>query len=229
MNRLRLTSGQRRGLQRQLQETPEARVYRRTLALLEYSRGRSVADIAASLHVSHRSVYRWVQAYAQGREPSALHDAARAGRPRLWTTQRQALLRTLLDTSPAQWGYFAVNWTVPLLQEQIEHVRGVRLSEDTIRRPLQREHFVWKRPRYMLEADPDQEKKTRSAQKHSPLDAADGRAGGGRDRSVVVPPLAGRLGPPRRTPAGVAERLQCPPGDLRSDGPADGPAGVGGA
>jgi len=72
------------------------------------------------------------------------------------------LLRSLLQTSPDRLGYFAVNWTVPLLQEQIERKTGLRLSEDTIRRELQRQHYVWKRYRYVLEPDPDLEKKTQN-------------------------------------------------------------------
>lgn len=160
MNPLKLTSGQRRRLEHQLQETSDARVYRRTLALLEYSRGRSVAEIAASLHVSLRSIYRWVQAYQAGRDPNRLHDQTRAGRPNLWSPERQALLLALLSNSPDRLGYFAVNWTVPLLQEQIERATGIRLSEDTIRRELDRQDYVWKRFRYVLDPDPQQEKKT---------------------------------------------------------------------
>jgi Winged helix-turn helix len=56
-------------------------------------------------------------------------------------------------------GYFAVNWTVPLLQEQLEHGTGERLSDDTIRRELRRMGYAWKRSRYVLDPDPEEEKK----------------------------------------------------------------------
>jgi transposase len=160
MNRLSLTSAQRRRLKRQLHETSSARVYRRTLALLECNRGRSVGEIAASLGVTCRSVYNWIATYLRSSDPNSLHDEARAGRPRLWTPQREALLLALLETSPDRLGYFAVNWTVPLLQDQIERVTGLRLCKDTIRRQLQRQDYVWKRFRYVLAPDPDREKKT---------------------------------------------------------------------
>ena len=162
MNRLRLTQAQRRRLQRQLQQTPDARIYRRTLALLEYNRGRSVAEIAGLLGVTGRSFYSWMAAYQRAHDPNALRDARRSGRPRLWTKPRQARLRALLQTSPDQLGYWAVSWTVPLLQEQIQRETGTRLSEDTIRRELQRQRYVWKRFRYVLDPDPDTEKKTRA-------------------------------------------------------------------
>ena len=163
MNRLRLTQAQRRRLQQQLHQTPDARVYRRTLALLEYSRGRSVTAIAASLGVTRQSVHNWIAAYEQGRNPNALRDARRPGRPRLWSPSLQVLLPNLLATSPERLGYFAVNWTVPLLSEQIARQTGTRLSEETIRRQLQRQGYVWKRFRYVLAPDPDTEKKTLSA------------------------------------------------------------------
>lgn len=162
MDRLRLTRAQRRGLERQLHQAQDARVYKRTFALLECSRGRSVADVAASIGVSRRSIYSWIESYNQDRNPSAMADAPRSGRPRLWSPEREALLLALLETSPDRLGYFAVNWTVPLLREQIEEQTGLRLSEDTIRRELQRQRYVWKRYRYVLDPDPDLEKKTQN-------------------------------------------------------------------
>jgi transposase len=160
MKRWQLTAGQRRELKRQLQEAADVRLYRRTLAVLEYAQGRSVESIAASLGVTRQSVYNWIGAYRSRHEPSSLADAQRPGRPRRWTEQHQALLRCLLESSPDRWGYYAVNWTVPLLQEQMERATGRRLSDETIRRGLRAEHYVWKRPRYVLEPDPAREKKT---------------------------------------------------------------------
>ena len=162
MNRLELTPWQRRQLRRQLHQTRDARVYRRTLALLEYSRGRSVTDTAALLEVTRQSVHNWIAAYSRARHPSVLFDAPRSGGPNLWLPERKALLLSLLSSPADQLGYAAVNWTVPLLQEQITRQVGRRLSEDTIRRELQRQHYVWKRYRYVLDPDPDKEKKTLS-------------------------------------------------------------------
>ena len=167
MTNLRLTSWQQRRLQRQLHETRDARVYQRTLAVLECSRGRSVADVAHMLAVTRQSVYNWIDAYAPTHDPAALFEADRSGRPRLWTEDLQALLRTLLEHFPDQRGYYAVNWTVPLFQEELEHCTGQRLSEDTIRRELNRLGYVWKRSRYLLDPDPEREKKTA----YSPTDS----------------------------------------------------------
>ena len=160
MTDLKLTRWQRLRLQRQLKETQDARVYQRTLAILEASRGRSIAQIAQMLGVTRQSVYNWIEAYAQAHDPGALLDESRSGRPSLWTEDLRGLLQTLFEHAPDQLGYFAVNWTVPLLQDQLWQNTGGQYSSDTIRRRLHRLGYVWKRPRYVLAPDPQREKKT---------------------------------------------------------------------
>ncbi|MCI0353932.1 MAG: helix-turn-helix domain-containing protein [Acidobacteria bacterium] len=179
MSERRLTPWQRTRLRRQLHQTRDARVLRRTLAVLEYSQGRSITAIARMLGRTRQSVYNWVDAYTQDHDPAALHDEDRAGRPSLWTEDLRAILQTLLGQAPDQWGYFAVNWTVPLLQEQIEHSTEQRLSEDTIHRELQRLGYVWKRGRYALDPDPEREKKTLDSPVGSRPAAPERRARGG--------------------------------------------------
>jgi transposase len=176
MSRLSLTSSQRRRLQRQLQHTHDAHLYRRTLAILEVSRGKPVAQVAQSLGVTRRSIYYWIEHYREAFDPIALVDDDRPGRPSLWTEDLTALLRTLLvDHNPDRLGYSAVEWTAALLQEHLEHCTGQRLSETTLRRELHRLGFVWKRSRYDLDPDPELEKKTPN------------------------PPSNPRLGPPKRS------------------------------
>jgi transposase len=160
MEGLELTWRHRHRLLKQLKGTPDAHVYRRTLAILEVSRGQSIAQVAHALGVTRQSVYNWVASYAQTHDPNTLQDEPRLGRPSLWSEDHQSLLRFLMDHTPDSFGYFAVNWTVPLLQEQLEHSVGVRLSDETVRRGLQGLGYVWKRGRYELEPDPELEKKT---------------------------------------------------------------------
>lgn len=155
-----LTWWQRHRLIEQAKKTQEAHVYRRTLAVLEVSRGQSLAQVAEALGVTRQSVYNWVASYMEARNPQALEDEDRSGRPSLWTEDRQALLRALMNHSPQVFGYFATDWTVPLLQEQLEHHAAVRFSDETVRRGLAARGYVWKRGRYELQPDPELEKKT---------------------------------------------------------------------
>src|SRR4051795_11976561 len=104
MSRLKLTHWQRRRLHQQLKSTSDARVYRRTLAVLELDRGRSAADVAAMLGVTRQSVYNWAAAYAGDPVPRTLGDEDRSGRPRLLAGGGDAALRTLLGRSPQDLG-----------------------------------------------------------------------------------------------------------------------------
>ncbi len=165
-----LNGRQRQRLMEQAKRTSQARVYRRTLALLEVNRGQSIAQIAEALGVTRQSVYNWIVRYRQVHDPRCLEDAERSGRPSVWTEERRSLLRALLDHAPEAFGYFDADWTVPLLQEQFEHHLDARLSDDTIRRGLAALGYVWKRGRYELQPDPALEKKTL----HSPSSSASG-------------------------------------------------------
>jgi len=163
----KLTWWQRQRLQKQLKETQDARVYRRTLAVLEVNRGRPILQVAQTLNVTRQSVHNWIASYVQSHDPHALRDEPRSGRPTLRTEDHQALLRWLMEHTPDEFGYFAVNWTVPLLREEWKHGTGLRLSDETVRRGLQGLGYVWKRGRYELEPDPELEKKTAHSGSHS--------------------------------------------------------------
>jgi transposase len=179
MEGLKLTWWQRQRLEKQLRETQDARLYRRTLAVLQVGRGRPLAEVAQALNVTRQSVYNWIAGYTAGHDPHALRDEPHPGRPSFWTADHQAALRWLMDHRPDEFGYFAGNWTVPLLQEQWVHGTGLRPSDETVRRGLQGLGYVWKRGRYALEPDPELEKKTPYSSSYSPLAAAQRAAGGG--------------------------------------------------
>lgn len=166
MDRITFTKWQLRRLEQQLREASDVAVYRRTAALLDLARGRSAADVARTLGVSRQSVYNWIAAYIAGHDAAALADADRSGRPSVWSDELRATLRGGLSQSPDRLGYPSLGWTIPLLQEHLEHWSGQRPSDSTVRRELRRLGYVWKRPRYVLDPDPEREKKTG----HSPAD-----------------------------------------------------------
>jgi transposase len=150
MCQLDLTRQERRHLEKQLKAAPSVRVYGRTLALLEVDQGRSVADVARMLHVSREAVYRWLGVYTATRNPSALIDQRRSGRPTFWSEEKHAILREALSRAPDDWDYKAVNWTVSLLREHLEKESGTKPSDATVRRELCRLHYVWKKSRHVL-------------------------------------------------------------------------------
>src|SRR5438046_1245710 len=120
MSRLDLTSWQRQRLRRQLAETRDARLFRRTLAVLEFDRGRPAADLARMLGVTRQSVYHWVELYTQAPDPAVLEDQPGRGAPPMLDEDHEHLLEVLLYGSPQDFGLAPVNWTAPLLCEVLE-------------------------------------------------------------------------------------------------------------
>lgn len=163
----RLTKAQIAGLQRQLRATSSKNVSRRTLCVLRYGAGESATAIARQLTLHRTQVHRWWRLYAQAHDPSALLDDPRPGRPNLWTSDHARRLEALLERSPQQLGLGAVEWTVPLLQAQLEGQCAWRASSGTVRQALHDLGYVWKRSRYELEPDPQEEKKTPKHPKNS--------------------------------------------------------------
>src|SRR5215211_3719933 len=160
MSSERFTPAQMQQLEHQLMQTDDVRLYRRTLALLMWGRGVSVTEIATLLQVHRQSVYNWLASYTTTSDPACLRDAVRSGRPPRWTGETEALLADTIAVPPDQLGDLAVNWTVPLLQDHLERESSTRFSDDTIRRALHHLGYVWKRYCYVLDPDPDLEKKT---------------------------------------------------------------------
>ena|SRR5256714_14047154 len=226
MSRLKLTSWQRRHLRRQRAETRDARLFRRTLAVLEFDRGRSAADIARMLGVTRECIYDWVGAYLEGRDPASLEDEPGRGRHPLLDEDQEHLLEALLAASPQDFGSPHARWTVPLLREVLEIATEQRVSEDTLRRALLRLDYVWKRPRHDLDPDPEREKKTPHPPANPGSAAAQYRARPGRDRPAALPAVARRVVEARRSRQGLAEWPQCPACDLRGDESADGDTAV---
>jgi transposase len=143
------------------------------LAVLEVCRGEPVAAVANRLGVTPRAIYYWIGAYTRDHDPQTLRDRDRSGRPALLTERDRDLLRELLlDQPPQELGYFATEWTVPLLQEHLAHCTGQRPSDDTVRRELERQGFVWKRSRYVLAPDPELRGKKAAASLADPPVAA---------------------------------------------------------
>lgn len=200
MDRRSLTRRERDRLERQLKGTRDARVYRRTLAVLEYHRGRKVAHIAAMLGVERVTVYRWLSAYQAAGDPEALEEGPHPGRPPLWTPECTQWLNALMGVEPETCGWEETVWTVPLLRGELACSTGHWFDDDTIRTALHGAGWVWKRGRYELEPDPEAEKKTLDPPAYRPVAARQRARGPGRNGPVAVAPAARPVGPARAAP-----------------------------
>jgi transposase len=149
---LGLTCHERRRLKACLKTTRDLCVYRRALALLKVDGNIEIRQIARDLFVDRGTIYRWLIAYAQRRDPGALDDQRRqnAPRPRFWSDDAQRVLENALRSFPDEFGYRAVNWTVPLLCDYIEKKCGQKPSDRQVRQRLPQLNYVWKKPQHAL-------------------------------------------------------------------------------
>jgi transposase len=226
-----LTAAQRRRLERELTVAGDAAFFRRAFALLEIDAGRPLEEVAHPLRVSARSLYRWIERYRSHASLEGLRRQPGQGRPLRWDERLEALLPAVLARCPRDFGYLATGWTLPLLQQVLAQGRPDEptLSEDTLRRRLHERGYVWKRFRYVLDPDPQREKKTLDPPPNSGLARPDGALGPGRNRvAAAAAALAGRLGAEGPTGPGAPQRPKRAAGPLRQPAPADRPRAVSG-
>jgi transposase len=224
MRELRMSATQRRRLRSECKASSDARIVRRAIALLELDRGGAVAEVAEQVGVTRQTVYNWVDAFmAEGRLRSRPTDDRR-GRPLQWNELLERLVLWSLKQRPDDLGYASTLWTVPLLRLHLERCATIRLSDDTLRRRLHSLGYVWKRPRYILEPDPEREKKAPNLPKNSLAQDRHGGAGPRRDRPAAVSTSASWVGSKRNDDARGLERSQRSTRRLRSAEPTNRPS-----
>jgi len=226
MSLVQLTPGQRRQFRNHLGRAADAGHYRRLLAVLELDRGRTAAEVAGLLRVTRQSVYNWAAAVTADPDPAALRDRHGGGPPGSWTDDLRAALVAALGKRPDDLGYPGVNWTVRLLRAYLTRAGDRDLSDDTVRRELDRLGYVWKRYRYVLPPDPEREKKTGHPAVVPGPAGPDPRPGRGRDRPAAVPPAPGRVGPAGGRRPGPDHRGERQAGPVRGGRHPDRGAGV---
>ena len=141
------TRTDRRRLARTLSPRLPGQVYRRVAAVLAIADGEPVEAVAHRLRVTRRAVYRWATRYLTRRDPRALVDKPRPGRPRHGAPSTRQL-RRLLATDPRALGYQHATWTAPLLAAHCARDGHGAVDARTIRRRLHELGYRWKRPRY---------------------------------------------------------------------------------
>jgi transposase len=132
-----------------LRNEPRSRVYRRLEALLLVAEGAPISEAARRARVDRSSVHRWVAAYQQSRDVTALADAPRSGRPRAANQLSSPRLEAAIKRDPRHLGFSATTWTVPLLASYLNQSPKSQISQRTLRRRLHESGYRWKRPRYV--------------------------------------------------------------------------------
>lgn len=145
-----LTAAERAALDAALAETEDLRYWRRLRAVSLVADGLPRDLIQATLGVGPSSLYAWRARYTTGRDPTALAERPRSGRPPSLDRAACTRLAALLGQSPQAYGYHTFGWTAALLQHHVAVAEGLTVGETTVRRALHALGYRWKRPRYVL-------------------------------------------------------------------------------
>lgn len=117
--------------------------------------GMTPPAIARELGMSEKTVRIWLKRFAQ-EGVAGLDDAARSGRPRIYSEDRYSRIIALargLPPKPAEGPVPPTcHWTLDRLQEVLAQ-QGVPMKRSQIRRVLKAEHIKWQKPRTWLESD----------------------------------------------------------------------------
>ena len=152
----------RRRLIRLVRKSPSDGSGRRAQAILLLYEGWSVTSVAACLRAARSSIYRWIDWFEAGKV-----DGLRGGERgrRAWTVTHGvcALLATLLERLPRNYGYLRSTWSSELLSIEVGRQLKIDIHPSTIRRVLPVIDYAWRRPRPALfKRDPRKQEKLRA-------------------------------------------------------------------
>jgi transposase len=120
-----------------LQQTKEARVFRRAQAVREVVAGHHINTVSAVFHVANSALRKWVQRFAQ-EGPPGLRDRPRSGRPPKVTCELEHHLQRLVEQDPLQHGARSSQWNCRELATVLSQQTGVSLSRESVRCALKK-------------------------------------------------------------------------------------------
>lgn len=143
-----------------MRRASSARDFRRLQAVWLVAEGAGSREVAALLGASQRWVNKCLERYRQCRRCGDLTEGRHSGRPPLENALSPALLLSILEQSPLEFGCAASVWTAPLLRAHLHEHHACPWSEHTLRRRLHAAGLRWKRPRYVFaQKDPNRAQK----------------------------------------------------------------------
>jgi transposase len=170
MIRIQLPFEQRQRLE-QARRIRTSNLSERCLAVLLSDRGQSVPIIAESIGRHEHTIRSWLKAYLrEGIE--GLKNTPPPGRTNRKEHEALMILQPVLTKQPSDYGYLEAGWSTNLLVDYLSG-QGLSVSENTVKRALKRDGWVYKRfaKTVPMEAPSSQEKKlgwTRLSLRSSP-------------------------------------------------------------
>ena len=112
-------------------------------------------QVATAVNRSQSTISNWWERYkTQGLE--GLANRPRSGRPEQVTEDYVERVETTVETDPTSLGYPFTVWTVDRLRQHLQTETGIQISGDRLRVVLRQGGYVWRRPKYVLNAQQDE-------------------------------------------------------------------------
>jgi putative transposase len=152
-----LTAADRAALLDYLRRSSDPALRARAHIILLLADGYAWSLITAVLFCSSRTVARWQQRFQRGGVP-ALLGRPRGAPVRLGVRWCDLVVEWVTRHRPRAFGFFRSRWCCSLLALVLQRDYALDIGRETIRRWLQREDLVWRRPRPVLQrTDPRKE------------------------------------------------------------------------
>ena len=120
-----------------LQQTKEARIFRRAQAVRAVVKGQRLQTVSDALQFPNSALRKWVYRFAhQGTR--GLVDRPRSGRPPKVTGALEQYLNRLVDQDPLQHGSIHSQWSCRELAAVVTRETGVQLGRERVRGVLKK-------------------------------------------------------------------------------------------
>ena len=120
-----------------LQQTTEARVFRRAQAVRNVVKGQRLQTVSDTLQFTYSALRKWVYRFAhQGTQ--GLVDRPRSGRPPKVTCELERYLNHLVDQDPLEYGSLYSQWSCRELATVFARETGIPLGRESVRGVLKK-------------------------------------------------------------------------------------------
>ncbi len=149
-SKLNLSRAQKIGLESLMNNTTSKSEYRRVLAILQKSEGRSYEDIGHEHAVNIRSVQRWVAAFIHGGiEEVKIKKTPRGSKSRI-TDENKEIILSVLFNDPHIFGYLRNTWSLRSLARCLTDELDISISFKHLQRIIRDIGIRCKRPKLEL-------------------------------------------------------------------------------
>ena len=141
-----LTDEQVAEIEEAINHSPHPEVRQRAIAIRLLHFGHKPEQVAEMVAITANTIWMWHRRWRES-GLAGLQDQPRSGRPRKATAEYCRVLEEALNSDPASYGYSFTVWTMDRLRAHLEQETGIGLSQTRFAMVLEREGYVYRRPK----------------------------------------------------------------------------------